>query len=132
MRSGRWSLATILKYTLFQLPEIAVIAVLFVFLEKWEVVSARVAYGLVAVWIAKDVLLYPFLWKAYEFKDTKETNPIIGQVGFVKQRLAPTGMISVRGELWKARIGDDTPPVEKGRHVRVISISGLTLTVEPE
>lgn len=132
MRSGRWSLATILKYALFQLPEIAVIAVVFVFLEEWKVVSAKVAYGLIAAWIIKDVLLYPFLWKAYDFRNAKETNPIIGQVGFVKERLAPAGLISVRGELWKARIGDTAPPVEKGKHVRVVSIDGLTLTVEPE
>ncbi len=132
MRSGRWSLATILKYALFQLPEIAVIAVILIFLEKWEVVSAWVAYGLIAVWIVKDVLLYPFLWKAYAFGSTKDANPMIGQVGFVKDRLAPTGMISVRGELWKARIVEDAQPIEKGRHVRVVSIDGLTLMVEPD
>jgi len=132
MRSGRWSFATILKYALFQLPEIAVVTVIFVFLERWGVVSARVAYGLIAAWVIKDVLLYPFLWKAYDFRSTKEANPMVGQVGFVKQRLAPTGMISVRGELWKARTGDDALPIEKGKHVRVVSIDGLTLTVEPE
>ena len=132
MRSGRWSLATILKYALFQLPEIAVIAVILIFLEKWGVISARVAYGLIAAWIIKDVLLYPFLWKAYTFGSAKDANPMIGQVGSVKDRLAPTGMISVRGELWKARITDGAQPVEKGRHVRVVSIDGLTLMVEPE
>ena len=132
MRSRRWSLATILKYALFQLPEIAVIAVLLILLEKWDLISTWVAYGLIAAWIVKDVLLYPFLWKAYEFGGSKETNPIVGQVGFVKERLAPTGMISVRGELWKARIGDDATPIEKGKHVRVVSVEGLMLTVEPE
>lgn len=132
MRSGRWSLTTILKYTLFQLPEIAVVSVVLIFLGKWEVISASAAYGLIAVWIIKDVLLYPFLWKAYEFGGPKKANPMIGQVGFVKNRLGPTGMISVRGELWKARIAEDAHPIEIGRHVRVVSIDGLTLVVEPE
>jgi membrane-bound serine protease (ClpP class) len=57
---------------------------------------------------------------------------MVGQVGFVKDRVAPTGMISVRGELWKARIAEGAQPIEKGRHVRVVAIDGLMLMVEPE
>lgn len=132
MQSGRWKLATILKYALFQLPEIAVIAVIVIFLERWDVISGWIAYGLIAAWIIKDALLYPFLWKAYEFGASKEANPMIGQVGFVKDRLNPTGMIAVRGELWKARVVETAQPIEKGSHVRVVSIDGLTLMVEPE
>ena len=51
---------------------------------------------------------------------------LIGMTGRVTKALNPEGMISVRGELWKARSGS---PLNEGERVEVIEVRGLELRV---
>ena len=58
------------------------------------------------------------------------TSELVGQVGVVRETLAPAGTVFVRGELWKARSSDGR--LERGVPVRVDSIDDeLVLEVEP-
>jgi membrane-bound serine protease (ClpP class) len=58
------------------------------------------------------------------------TSELVGQVGVVRDALAPDGTVFVRGELWKARSNDG--PLERGAPVRIDSIDDeLVLGVEP-
>ena len=58
------------------------------------------------------------------------TSELVGQVGVVRDALAPAGTVFVRGELWKARSSDG--PLERGASVRVDAIDDeLVLEVEP-
>ena len=52
---------------------------------------------------------------------------LIGEVGVVKEGLAPGGKIFVHGELWNA---EATEPIEAGAKVRVIGMDHLVLKVE--
>jgi membrane-bound serine protease (ClpP class) len=52
---------------------------------------------------------------------------LIGEVGVVKERLAPGGKIFVHGELWNAEAPE---PIEAGAKVRVIGMDHLVLKVE--
>jgi membrane-bound serine protease (ClpP class) len=53
-----------------------------------------------------------------------------GQVGVVRQTLAPEGTVFVHGELWRARTNGG--PIPTGTPVRVAGLAdGLTLEVEP-
>jgi len=52
---------------------------------------------------------------------------LIGEVGVVRQALAPRGKVFVHGELWNARAA---VPLPEGVQVRVVGLEGLTLTVE--
>jgi membrane-bound serine protease (ClpP class) len=55
---------------------------------------------------------------------------LIGAVGEVREPLDPEGQIFIYGALWKARAtGADT--IGPGNRVRVRSVNGLTLEVEP-
>jgi membrane-bound serine protease (ClpP class) len=55
---------------------------------------------------------------------------LIGQVGVVRQELAPEGLVFVHGELWRARTNGEA--VRPGETVRVDGLDdGLTLTVSP-
>jgi membrane-bound serine protease (ClpP class) len=55
---------------------------------------------------------------------------LVGQVGVVRQSLAPVGLVYVRGELWRARSNGER--VEPGTSVRVDQIDeDLVLEVEP-
>ena len=57
---------------------------------------------------------------------------LVGARGEVRNALAPTGYIFVRGELWRAEVEARADSVSPGRHVRIVRTRGLTLIVEPE
>ncbi|NVL90434.1 MAG: nodulation protein NfeD [Desulfobacterales bacterium] len=52
---------------------------------------------------------------------------LIGEVGVVKERIAPGGKIFVHGELWNA---EALEPIEVGAKVRVVGVDHLVLKVE--
>ncbi len=56
---------------------------------------------------------------------------MIGQVGRALNAIEPggAGRVSIRGEIWQARAGE---PIAEESRVRVVSIEGLTLTVQKE
>lgn len=56
---------------------------------------------------------------------------LVGDVGEVREPLDPTGQIFIEGALWRARVADRESRVELGTRVRVKSVDGLTLVVEP-
>ena len=55
----------------------------------------------------------------------------IGALGEVRAPLTPIGSILAGGEEWSAISADDRM-LERGTHVRVTKVDGLTITVEPE
>ncbi len=57
---------------------------------------------------------------------------MVGARGVAEDRLAPSGYIRVRGELWQTEVMGGDPPIEKGASVRVREVSGLTLLVQPD
>ena len=85
---------------------------------------------LIGLWVAKDVIFYPLVWRAYDWGYQEERNPMIGLRGTAKDRLDPSGYILVRGELWKAKVIEDGLTIEKGENVLVQGVRGLTLIVE--
>lgn len=56
---------------------------------------------------------------------------LVGDVGEVREPLDPEGQVFIEGALWRARVADDGARVELGNRVRVTSVDGLTLVVEP-
>jgi membrane-bound serine protease (ClpP class) len=52
---------------------------------------------------------------------------LVGEIGVVRQALAPEGKILVHGELWRARASRSVDPGEK---VKVVAADGLLLEVE--
>jgi membrane-bound serine protease (ClpP class) len=52
---------------------------------------------------------------------------LIGEVGVVKERLAPGGKVFVHGELWRAEAPE---PIEAGAKVRVVGVDHLVLKVQ--
>ena len=58
------------------------------------------------------------------------SSELLGQVGVVREALAPDGLVFVRGELWRART--DGEPIEPGTPVKIERIDdGLVLEVGP-
>jgi membrane-bound serine protease (ClpP class) len=54
---------------------------------------------------------------------------MIGMIGVARSALTPQGKVFVNGELWNAIA---LAPIKSGQSVRVRSVHGLTVEVEPE
>ena len=126
-----WSPKVLVRYSLLQLPGIALLIGLLFFLQRWVDIPLWLMWFIPAAWIAKDIILFPFVWRAYDWDHKESGKAMIGMRGIVSDRLDPTGYILIRGELWKAEAMDKVGPVDKGEEVLVQGIKGLTLQIKP-
>lgn len=122
----------VVRYTLLQIPTLVLLVLILMFLRQRIEISCWIFWGLIVLKIAADVVLFPFIWKAYDWDRKAKEHPMIGLAGKARDRLAPEGYVLVRGELWRAEVKDKSEPVEAGASIRVRGIRGLTLIVEPE
>ena len=132
MRKQRWSRRAVIKYTLLQLPALVFLALILHLIRLWVQMPAWLLWGMVGLWIVKDVLLFPFVWRSYDRDLHTDANTMIGVRGIVKDRLAPSGYVEVHGELWRAEVMEGASPVETGEDIRVRGIRGLTLIVQAD
>lgn len=118
------------RYVLFQIPGWILAGVAVAALHRWFGVPLPLALLLLAVFVAKDFVLYPFLRRSYEQPAGTELERLIGERGIAVETLAPAGFVRVRGELWRAAV---RPGVElpRGAPVEVESTDGWTLVVKP-
>jgi membrane protein implicated in regulation of membrane protease activity len=131
MMRRRWPARAIRKYVLLQLPELVALIILLKLLQRWFPIPEWLFWISIAVWVLKDAILFPFVWRAYD-SGRPEDDRITGARGIAKERLAPSGYVFVRGELWKAVLMKGIPPIEEGEGVLVHGKKGLTLVVKPD
>lgn len=128
-----WSTGTILKYTSLQFPSWLLLVLLLLLVDRWIDISPWTMAAVIALWIGKDIVMFPFVWRAYDPNPSRTAvYGMIGEKAIVKERLSPTGYVQVRGELWRAELPPGATAVEKGQTVRVLEVKGLTLLVQPE
>lgn len=130
-RSG-WSSRTVIRYGLFQLPSLIILVLILLFIRHYLDLPAWAICGIVVLWVIKDMVLFPFVWRAYDRSRRENLKMMIGTQGIGEQRLAPSGYIRVHGELWKAEVMEGERPVEKGEVVQIQGIRGLVLLVQPD
>ncbi len=130
MKSG---LRTVLsRYVLFQLPELLLVGMALLILVGLNVLSVNLGWLLLALWLLKEVVLFPFVRRAYEPSDPGGTAALLGATGVVTQRLDLAGTVRIGPELWTARLEAGSDPAEVGTTVCVKSVEGLTLHVALE
>lgn len=132
MKRSGWSRRTLLRYALYQIPSLILFVTLLQGIRHWVDLSESHFWGFVLLWVAKDVLLFPFVWRAYDRSQERSSQKMIGKKGVAKERLDPSGYIFIHGELWKAEIAEGSPPIEKGEAVRVEGIRGRILLVRKD
>ncbi len=120
----------ILKYTLLQVPELVLVILIVILLHRWTALSAYVLWGIILIWVVKDIILFPLVWRAYDWNPQGAPHPMIGKQGIAQGLLAPSGYIRVQGELWLAELTEKEKPVKNGESVQVCAISGLKLFVK--
>ena len=123
-------MSPLLKYSLMQLPGIALAAGIVWAVWSWAGLPDWMAWGALGAWIAKDVAVYPLVRRSLvDGADRVGAGRLIGERGVAHEEIAPTGYVRVRGELWRAR---SSAPVAAGAAVRVRGVRRLTLLVEPD
>lgn len=128
-RHNTLSLRIIIKYILLQLPGLALFALILLFLQHWVKVPSFLAWGLLVLWVGKDIFLFPFLWRFYDPDQYSDRFRMVGRKGFAMTRLNPDGYVRVQGERWQACIAEGRAPVEQGEAICVAAAAGLKLTV---
>jgi membrane protein implicated in regulation of membrane protease activity len=117
------------RYFLLQLPGQIFFLLLLILIRRWIAFSDYLMWGLPAIWIGKDIVLFPFLWRYYATDPSADSSRMVGRMGVALSRLAPDGHVRVGGERWRASIAEGASPIEKGQAICVDAIDGLRLTV---
>jgi membrane protein implicated in regulation of membrane protease activity len=120
-----------LRYILLNIPELAAVVLILVIIEHWAALPVWLFWSIIGFWIVKDALLFPFIWRAYDWNRSEQSGSLIGAQGIAKQRLIPSGYVQIHGELWRAERFGNGPPIEAGQTVRVEKMEGLTVFVAP-
>lgn len=132
MTERRWRAlpsVTARRYALLQVPAALALAVVLLSAVSRGWTTEQTAFTILALWIVKDVLLYPLLRRAYEGSDEIEAARWRGRVGRAEEDLTPCGFVLVAGERWRAEAVGGEPFIRAGERVRVEAIDGLRLTV---
>lgn len=105
----------------------------------------RVHFGVAAgAGVGFGAITFGLAWIAFKARQAKRlTGPqaMLGHPAIAMTPLAPQGQVlpgypaigqvEVRGEIWKATLPPNTPPVPAGTQLTVHAVDGLTLTVAP-
>ena len=120
----------ILKYAVLQLAQTAVLVGVLILVRHFISIPAWITITILAVWILKDLALFPKVWRAYAFFDNSPVRSLVGLDATVVFTLNPVGYVRVHGELWKAELRNPNSVAERGERTRVVDIRGTTLIVE--
>ena len=132
MKKRTWSRLVLLRYALLQLPGLAAVVGVIFLVRHWVVFPDYYAWIAVGLWIAKDVVLFPYVRHAYDWDDPRHIRSMIGRRGQVREKLDPRGYVQIGGELWQAETKDVSRPIGKGEWVTVVWMDGLLLMVRSE
>ena len=120
---------TLRRYLLLQIPGWTVASVVLWFLVDRFGLAPHIAVWLGVAYLAKDLVLYPWLKKAYE-DGPDAASLLVGREGTAQDVLDPTGYVRIGPERWRAEVAAHER-IEAGARVRVQAVRGLTLIVEP-
>ena len=119
------------RYLLFQAVSWALGGLVLGALVYGDVIPPWLAGVLLALLLAKDLILFPYVRKAYEPGPSHGGASLLGGVARVEQSLTPDGWVRLGAESWRARVVDGSRDLEPGEYVEVREIDDLVLIVEP-
>jgi len=95
--------------------------------EPYMRISLSVILAVVGTTALFFIVAISFAIRAHKKKPTTGEKGLIGQVGTVKEKLDPAGLVYVAGEYWKAR---SDIPIEAGVQVKITAVDNMVLKVE--
>ena len=132
MKKRHWSGRVLLRYALLQLPGLAAVIGVIFLVRRWVFFPDHYAWIAIGLWVAKDAVLYPYVWHAYDWDDPRHTRSMVGKQGQVNEKLDPEGTVQIGGERWRAEAEDPSRPIGEGEWVTVVDMEGLLLIVRSD
>ena len=121
-----------LRYGLLMIPGTIVLVLILIVIQQWIFIPLWLFWTIIGAWLAKDIIMFPYVWRAHDMNRPGISRSMIGERGIVKKRLDPSGYIQIGGELWRAESVEVGLPIEIGQVVKVIEMEGLKLYVRFE
>ena len=121
-----------LRYGILMIPGAVVLVLILTVIQQWISIPSWLFWGIVGAWLAKDIIMFPYVWRAHDMNRPGISRSMIGERGVVKKRLDPSGYVQIGGELWRAESLEAEMPIEIGQVVQVIKMEGLKLLVRFE
>lgn len=124
------------RYAIFQLPGMFFAGIVLTLLVQWGQLTATLAWVLFALWVLKDLLMFPVTKIAYETPHRPHgPEALLGEEAVAQDAITyegngEAGWILVRGELWRALARQGTSPVAQGDRVRIVETRERVLVVE--
>ena len=108
------------------------VSVLAIGARSWVGLADWAAAGIIALWVVKDAVMFPFVRIAYQPSSGGGAASLVGARGTAQDALRPSGYVRISAELWRAELRQGAPPVEPGDRIRVLGVHGLTLLVDSD
>jgi membrane protein implicated in regulation of membrane protease activity len=129
MSKQKYSRRAVLRYSLIQLPELILMALVLALLGQWIHLPVWIVLVLISLLVIVNIIMFPFVWRAY---DKGDSNPMFGTKAIAVDRLSPSGYVRIKGEMWRANVIEGGSFIKKGEVVTVTDIRGLTLLVQSD
>lgn len=123
-----WKPSVLARYWLVQLPGVVLLGLVLYVLDRLFSIPTSIIAGVIALWVAKDAALYPWLWRSYD-THYPSAHSMDGENGIAAARIDPTGHARVRGELWRAELASGAAPIDAGEPLTVEATRDFTLLV---
>ena len=78
-----------LRYILLNIPGLMAVILILIIIQHWVVLPVWLFWSIVGFWVVKDAVLFPFVWRAYDWERPGRSRSMIGERGIAKERLAP-------------------------------------------
>jgi membrane protein implicated in regulation of membrane protease activity len=132
-------MTTFARYLALQIPSWTMAALAAWALHYWLDLSTVWGIAIVLAFLAKDLLLFPFVRRAYEHDPHEPGKGLIGRDAEVVVDLDGEGWVKLGAERWRARLVDQERPqldddgpatrIPAGTRVRVHGLRRHTLLV---
>jgi hypothetical protein len=85
MEKADWTVRILVRYILLQVPGTALLVFILIQLRNWFDLPVWSVWGIITISVAKDLILFPFVWSAYDWDRQEEANPMVGRRGIAER-----------------------------------------------
>ncbi len=124
-----WTSRIVVRYSLLQLPALFLLVIGLFIASGFIDLPYWVFLILLVSWITKDIVLFPFVWQAYDTRDRNKFAQLVGKNGVIVVTPDPIGTVLINGEFWQAKLKNPVIKLSKGTAVQVVNCQNLILTV---
>ncbi len=101
---------------------VAIVLAIFVLPSPWSLIAV------ISAAIYEGITTLGAMWWSQRRSARVGAETLVGREAIVRQACRPLGQVGIRGEIWQARCDAGA---DRGDSVRVLTVDGLTLVVEP-